>query len=94
MDELDVREDLMFGEILTTGHAALFPRVPRCRGIGIGFAGGGGHIFFFFFPFSFLFFGRAGMVIFFFGFFWILFSGDDVDVDVEWWGFLTPGCLL
>lgn len=34
------------------------------------------------------------MVIFFFGFFWILFSGDDVDVDVEWWGFLTPGCLL
>lgn len=51
VDELDVREDLMLSEILTTRHAALFSRVPGRRGIGIGFAGRGGH-----FLFSFLFF--------------------------------------
>lgn len=70
MDELDVREDLMLSEILTTRHAALFPRVPGRRGIGIGFAGRGGH-----FLFSFLFFALFPFFPSFFLFF--VFSGRE-----------------
>lgn len=50
MDELDVREDLMVGEVLATGHATLFSGIPGGGRIGTGFAGGGRHfvtVFFF-----------------------------------------------